>query len=231
MRITDLDLSSFRYDPTNPKQLNKLRDDHPDAFNIPYDDPIFFQNDDCVLRYIILVYDMNSPLFKAIKTHNERKVQGMLMSGFQADQYGRFDTKIEQGLLYGKDKGVAKRIVKYVYLFNNVDYSELVGMLEYNMQLLFKILSDQTNNQTRKEFEATSARIKELTAILFGGKETKEIEEQLYEQLAMSKLSFRPEMIVRQIASGKPEDLFAKDIYSMRKVKRINVRAKRFGDN
>jgi hypothetical protein len=231
MRITDLDLSSFRYDPTDPKQLNKLRDDHPDAFNIPYDDPIFFVNDDCVLRYIMLVYDMNSPLWKSIKTHNERKVQGMLMAGFEADKSGRFDIKIEQGLLYGKDKGVARRIVKYVYVFNNVDYSELVGMLEYNMQLLFHIMSSNTNSKTREEFTKTSARIKELTATVFGGKETKEIEEQLYEQLAMSKLSFRPEMIVRQIASGQPEDLFVKDIYDMRKVKRVKTRAKRFGDN
>jgi hypothetical protein len=99
-----------------------------------------------------------------------------------------------------------------------------MGMLEYNSQLLLKIHNGNTNNQTIKELQQTSARIKELTGNVFGGKETKEIEEQLYEQLAMSRISYRPEMVARMLMSGQSEDLFVKDIYKARggykKVKR-----------
>jgi hypothetical protein len=156
----------------------------------------------------------------------------MLSCGFKANELGKFEQRdVEQALLYGKDKGVAIRIVKYVYLFNNVDYSELVGMLTYNNHLLTRILNNDTKSDTAKEFERTSTRIRELNANVFGGKETKEIEEQLYEQLAMSRISYRPEMVVRQLMSGKSEDLFVKDIYAKRGgVKRVQ-RRKEFGDN
>lgn len=226
MNIYDLDLTSLRYNPADEKDLERLKREHTDAFLLtPYDDPKLNAYDNQIMTYIILVYDINSPLQKSIKTLNERKIQAMLYCGFKANELGKFEQReVENALLYGKDKGVAIRIVKYVYLFNNVDYSELVGMLAYNNHLLVKILNNDTNNQTTKEFQATSARIKELNAIVFGGKETREIEEQLYEQLAMSRISYRPEMVARMLMSGQSEDLFVKDIYKARggykKVKR-----------
>jgi hypothetical protein len=226
MNIYDLDLTSLRYNPADEKDLERLKREHTDAFLLtPYDDPKLNAYDNQIMTYIILVYDMNSPLHRSVKTHNERKVQAMLMCGFKPNELGKFDQReVENALLYGKDKGVAYRIVKYVYLFNNVDYSELMGMLEYNSQLLLKIHNGNTNNQTIKELQQTSARIKELTGNVFGGKETKEIEEQLYEQLAMSRISYRPEMVARMLMSGQSEDLFVKDIYKAKggykKVKR-----------
>ena len=230
MKITDIDLSSLRYDPSKPKQLQKLRDDYPGDFDGNYENLKLKQYDDEILRYIILVYDMRSPLWQSIKTHNERKVKSMLMSGFEANSHGRFDHEVESALLYGKDKGIARMFVKYVYLFNSVDYSELVGNIELNSKILVDIHNNKVTKDSMKNLRETSARIKELTSSLFGGKETKEIEEQLYEQLAMSRISFRPESVVRQVSSGKTEDVFIKDIYGSRKAAKRIKRKIEFGD-
>jgi hypothetical protein len=221
MDLKDIDLSKLRYDPSNKKDLKRLQEDHPDAFGIEhYENPKLHKFHNEIMRYIILVYDMRSPLIQSIKEHNERKVRSLLMAGFESNNLGRFDTDIESSLLYGKDQGVARMIVKYVYIFNNIDYSELVGMIEINSQILRDIMNAKRTKDTMKQLSDTSARIKELTANVFGGKETKEIEEQLYEQLNMSRLSFRPERIAQRIHLGKTEDMYMRDIYSRRRKKK-----------
>lgn len=214
MQLTDFDLTNLRYDPSKKKELERLQKENPNTFDMDmYEDDQLAKYHECILKYIILVYDRNSPLFVAFKTHNERKVKAMLMSGFDADDLGKFDTKVEQSLLYGKDKGLANMIVKYIYLFNSVDYSELMGMIEINSQILRNIHNDKTNANTLKQLKETSARIKELTSDMFGGKETKEIEEELYEQLNMSRISFRPELIVRKLQARDTDKIFRKDPY------------------
>ena len=231
MKLTDIDLSSLRYDPSDKKEIKRLQTDYPGQFEC-----VIYENQkdlipqhENILKYIILVYDMNSPLRKSLKTHNECKVQGMLMAGFEPDSRGRFDKAIEQALIYGQDSGVASMIVKYVYIFNNVDYSELIGMLELNSQLLMAIQNHKTNNNTFKDLSNTSARIKELTAVIFGGKETKEIEEQLYEQLSMNRLSLRPENIAKQLSEGNAHGIFSSDPYGVYKDKK-SERKKKYGD-
>jgi len=229
MKITDINLDELRYNPSKPKELKKLRKDHPGAFDGNFENSKLKKYDDEILRYVILVYDLRSPLWQSIKTHNERKVRAMLMAGFEANDYGRFDKEVEEAILYGKDQGVAEMIVKYVYLFNSVDFSELVGMIEYNSQILRDIHNNKTNTKTMDNLTKTSARIKELTAGVFGGKETREIEEKLYEQLAMSRISFRPERVVRQVSSGSVDGLFQKDIYKKKDESKEAERIKKFG--
>jgi hypothetical protein len=228
MNIKDIDTSSLRYDPADKKALKQLRIDHKDVFTTEmYVDQDLVKHDDEILRYIILVYDINSPLRKTLKTHNEVKVQAMLLAGFDVKDK-RLINNVQSALLYGKDEGVAKMIVRYVTIFNNMDYTELIGMLELNEKVMRTILSDKTTKDTRKELSDTSARIKELVENVFGGKETREIEEQLYEQLAISRVSLRPEMIVRQLAAG--DDVFLKDKYNIKGTKGKTKRKKQFGD-
>lgn len=217
MKITELDLSNLLYDPSSKKDIQRLQKENPNIFDMDlFENHKLCQFHECILRYIILVYDMRSPLHVTIKNHNERKVKAMLMSGLEADDLGKFNGEIEQALLYGKDSGVARMIVKYIYLFNSVDYSELMGMIEINSQILRKIHNDKTTKDTLAQLQTTSKRIKELTVAVFGGAETKEIEEQLYEQLNMSRISFRPEMIARQYAD-KDAKIFKKDKYGSKR--------------
>lgn len=231
MKLSDLDLSGFKYDPSNDKDIKKLQDDYPEAF-CPHwlEHPKLINHEKNILRYIIILYDINSPLWETIKKHEERKIKAMLLAGFEHGDDGKFNYDVEDALLYGRDRDVATMIVKYVYLFNSIDFSELVGMIEYNSQILRDIMNRKTNNQTMKNLQETSARIKNLTSNIFGGKETREIEERLYEELAMSKLSLRPEHIVRQMMSGNVNSQFKHDPYKRKVVSKKADRLKEHGD-
>lgn len=230
MQLKDLDLSVFKYNPDDKKELKRLQEDYP-VFK-----PLFLQNPKLseynldILKYIIILYDKNSPLWEMTKTHEEKKVKAMLMAGFEPGLDGRFNNDVERALLYGQDEDVATMIIKYVYLFNSIDFSELVGMIEYNSQILRDIMNRKTKNQTLKDLKETSARIKELTSNIFGGKETKEIEERLYEELSMSKISLRPEHIVKKLTEGEEEKLFSRDPYKKKLESKKAERLKEFGD-
>ena len=221
MNIRDLDLSSLKYDPSNKKDIKKLQEDHYPNFEFTwYENDKLIKYHDVILRYIILAYDQESPLFKTEKDHNEKKIKAMLMSEMEIDEEGNFDQPLRESLLYGSDKGIATMIAKYVYLFNNIDYAELVGMIEINFRILRDIMNNKMNKDSHKSLEATSDRIRELTKRVFGGEETKDIKEKLYEQLNISRLSFRPESIAKKIMSGDKNNIFVKDIYKKRRRKK-----------
>jgi|GEM_PF-6271451 len=221
MRIRDLDLSGLKYNPGDKKSIKKLQEDHHPHFEFTwYENDKLVPYHEAILRYIILVYDQNSPLWKSEKDHNEKKVKAMLMAEMEIDEDGKFDQPLRESLLYGSDQGIARMIAKYVYLFNNIDYAELVGMIEINFQILRDIMNAKKVKDTHKQLEQTSDRIRELTKRVFGGEETKDIKEKLYEQLNMSRLSFRPEAMAKQFSSGAGKEMFAKDLYKNRRKKK-----------
>jgi hypothetical protein len=211
--IQDLDLSSLKYNPANKLDIKKLQEDYPEFGLILYENSKLAPYHEDILRYIILVYDINSPLWQTTKDHNEKKVKAMLMAGMIADKHGKFDTPLQEALLYGSDSHISSMIVKYVYLFNNIDYVELVGMIQINFQTLKSIMDGKGTKDTYKQLEQTSARIKRLTKEVFGGEETKEIKEKLYEYLNMSRLNFRPEYIAQRLNKGETEEMFARNLY------------------
>ena len=221
MNIKDLDLSSLKYNPGAKKSIKQLQEDHYPNFEFTwYENDKLVKYHEAILAYIILAYDQESPLFKTEKDHNEKKIKAMLMAEMEIDGDGNFDQPLRESLLYGSDSGIATMIAKYVYLFNSIDYAELVGMIEINFRILRDILNNKIKNDTYKTLEATSDRIRELTKRVFGGEETKDIKEKLYEQLNMSRLSFRPESIAKKIMSGEKGNMFVKDIYSKRRKKK-----------
>lgn len=220
MKINELDLSGLMYNPTSKKDIKKLQEDHKPNFDFHwYENDKLVKYHDSILKYIILVYDLNSPLYRSEKDHNEKKVKAMLMAEMEFKD-GKFDQPIRESLLYGSDQGIARMIAKYVYLFNNIDYAELVGMIEINFQILRDIMNAKKVKDTHKQLEQTSDRIRELTKRVFGGEETKDIKEKLYEQLNMSRLSFRPEEMAKQHSEGAGNEMFAKDIYKKRRKKK-----------
>jgi hypothetical protein len=217
--MKDLDLSALKYNPNYKKSIKQLQEDHTEFSLLVYENLKLVPYHEDILRYIILVYDVRSPLWQITKDHNEKKVKAMLMAGMMANEDGRFDQPLQESLLYGSDAHISSMIVKYVYLFNNIDYVELVGMLQINFQILKDIMNGKALKESHKQLEQTSARIKQLTKDVFGGEETKDIKEKLYEYLNMSRLNFRPEHIAQRLSRGETEEMFAKNLYNKRRRK------------
>jgi hypothetical protein len=155
------------------------------------------------LRYIILFYDKNSPLWQSIPSFEDRKVTALQMAGFKIDDSGQFPVEVTNGIIYGKNQVVNKMIVRYVFLFNNPQFILLTGLLSMNYNLLNKIQGGDMHKDTLATFRSTSNDIEKLTKQVFGGKENMALEEELYSKLNMHKMLYRPEHIAERIREGK----------------------------
>jgi hypothetical protein len=103
MKINDIDLSGFRYDPSKDSEIKRLQKDFPQAFNpLWIENPKLSKHQTNIIRYIILLYDINSPLWETVKKHEERKIKALIMAGFEHGSDGKFDWDVENAILYGE---------------------------------------------------------------------------------------------------------------------------------
>jgi hypothetical protein len=211
MNIQEIDGSVFKYNPTSKNALKQLQKDYPEfgeshlkaglgSNSIEYDLEPFREN---VLKYVILLYDKNSPLWSTIQDFNHRKITALQMAGFKVQPNGQFSVEVQQGIIMGKNSVVNNMIVRYVFLFNNPKFVMLVGLLQVYINLFTKIQSSSPKKEELLMFKQTAEDIDKLTADIFGGKENQELENTLYEVLNMNKMLFRPEHVAERIANGE----------------------------
>lgn len=208
MELKEIDCSGMKYDPRSSSSMRRLGQDYPE-FNVPIDDGTqkWAMNEDEIraktMRYIVLLYDKNSPLWDMHQDFYHRKVAALQLVGFEIQPNGEFQVEIQQGIIMGKNKVVNHMIVRYVFLFNNPKFVMLIGLLQVYLNLSHKMLSATPDDKELKMFKATSADIERLTEEIFGGKENVALESTLYEVLNMNKMLFRSEHIAGRIAAGE----------------------------
>mgnify|MGYP000288929541 CR=1 FL=1 len=92
MKLDDIDTSNLKYDPKSKNSLKKLEKEFPEFMSHlkagvagskkEYDLEPFREN---VIKYIILLYDKNSPLWSTIQDFNHRKITALELAGFEVD--------------------------------------------------------------------------------------------------------------------------------------------------
>jgi hypothetical protein len=200
MELRELELGDLRYNPNDKRSLNKLQDEYAE-----------FQEDlgdleDTrleVLRYIILVYDMKSPLWDLYRDNIQRMTEALSLAKFETQDNGEFSKHILQGLLYGNNRAVNSMITRYVSLFNNVRFMQLSGLLEVYTKLFLRLRSEKPDKNEVDTFNKTATNIERLTQEVFGGKQNTELENSLYEMLSFNKILFRPEHVAHRKKKGK----------------------------
>src|SRR6056297_163093 len=210
MKLSELDGSVFKYDPTTKGGIKKLEQDYLEfksnlkagtgRSGIEYDlEPYRTQ----VIRYIILLYDKSSPLWSTVQDFSHRKVIALELAGFEIQANGEFPVEVQQGILMGQNSVVNTMIVRYVFLFNNPKFVMLTGLLQVYINLFAKLQETNPKKDDVKMFKETAEDIEKLTSEVFGGKENTELENTLYEVLNMNKMLFRPENIAERISQGE----------------------------
>lgn len=195
MKLKELELSSLRYNPNDKRSLNKLQDEHAE-FQEDLGDLEKYRFE--VLRYIILVYDMKSPLWDLYRDNIQRMTEGLSLAKFEVQDNGEFNPTILQGLLYGQNRVVNSMITRYVSLFNNVRFMQLSGLLEVYTKLFLRLRSEKPDKNEVEIFNKTATNIERLTEEVFGGKQNTELENSLYEILSFNKITFRPEHVAHR---------------------------------
>jgi hypothetical protein len=204
--ISDIDGSVFLYDPTKDTEIEKLKNSH-----IDFQEDLEGLNNyrKKLLRFIILQYDMKSPLRIEYKDYFKRKANAAMMAGFKRNaKTGKFKEEVANAMI-GNNEVVNSMIVRYVMNFYNEDYLQLIIYWE----MFGRFGREQFTNfnaQSIKALNNVKETISQLTEKIFGGKETMELKKQLYRALDMEKENLHPDNIAKELSQNP--DLFEEGI-------------------
>jgi hypothetical protein len=151
-----------------------------------------------LLKYVILMYDVQSPMHKETKEYYQRKRECAKAAGFPVGADGKWRDDVV-GILIGEDEWFNDLVVRYLALLALPEYTQLVVYLELLARRTKKILDGEDDDKTHSIINALTEKIKELTNVIFGSGEIDEIQQArraLYEQAEEERVRMRPEDII-----------------------------------
>lgn len=215
MILDDVNENLYLCNPKDDAAIGALIDSYPE---FQEDLDILESQKIKVIRFIILFYDLNNDVKDRITDFWKRKSVCANFAGFQLG-HGKKYSKHVKDFLIGANDVVNSMIIRYLLLFNNPDYIELqVATDMYNKQALKAMrlgisagassVKDINDNLTK-----LNKKIKDTTILVFGGKESSQLEERLYLQMQKDRLKYRPEDVAS--VDSKGNKLKDYDIYGL----------------
>ena len=157
-----------------------------------------------LFRYVVLMYDMNSPLRLEYPDFWERKKVACVHVGFRSDKKGMFDKNVE-AVLIGENNYVNLAVTKYVMLHGLPEYSALIAYQSGMYFEVLKTLRGTINPTITKNIEFIRIKIKELTEILYGGGETLNARRALYSGIEKDRFPL-PDDVIKRLNQGDSLD-------------------------
>ena len=198
--IKDLDTEKLLFNPKSKEDLEKLRKDVPE-FDVETE-----LNKDNVARYVILMYDIGTPMRKEYPKFREREAISAQYAGFKIGKKGHFTKEVE-GMLIGKNDEVNAMIVKYLTLFNNPDYTALMSYIKVFEENAKEGMRGTMDSTKYKSYHDTTEKyrvsIVYLTDKVFGGKADDDLIRELYRDIEKVKELLMPEFIAKKLADGE----------------------------
>ena len=157
-----------------------------------------------VFAWIVLMYDMNSPMRREIKDMYKRKVYAAGLCGISPNAVsGKYKQYVED-FLVGQDEAINNLIVKYIAYQASPEYTQLIAHMAMQQDALNKIVSMNADKNVQILFDTTTEKIRELTNLLYGTGERDEVYEArraLYKQVAYDLSDMRAENVARAVSS------------------------------
>lgn len=163
-----------------------------------------------LFAWIVIMYDINTPLRREVKDLYKRKVYAGNLCGITPNsQSGKYRDCFED-IFVGKDKGVNDLIVKFITSFSSPEYTQLIANVTIQADMLEKIISRKADKNVQVMFDLATDKIKELTNLIYGSGERDEVYEArraLYKQVAYDLSDMRAESVARMfVKDGKLPD-------------------------
>jgi hypothetical protein len=151
-----------------------------------------------ILKYLILVYDVQSPMHREMKEFYQRKRECARICGFPSKPDGKWrDDAV--AILIGTDEWFNSLMSRYLSLLALPEYTLLIALLELLARRTRRIFDGEDDDKTHTIVNALTEKITELTKKIFGSGETNEIQQArraLYEQAEDDRVRMRPEDII-----------------------------------
>lgn len=164
--------------------------------------PLSSLNKNKVIRYIMFLYDKNSPFRVKYQDVLQRKVEAAKGAGWDTGEGGIFNDDVER-VLRGHNTAVNEMIMAFIRLHRNFKYSYMIGLEESFYRMMLEVMSGEMGNvskmkQTQEELEITML---ELTA----EDNSPGLRDTFLRYVEQARLNLRPEDIAR-IAKQQEQD-------------------------
>lgn len=199
-----VDTSKLSYDPNNKDFVQLIEKDFPSFKN--YQPESTLRNK--IFAWIVLLYDINTPLRVEYRDYYDRKIKAGEMVGFKpSKKTGEFTKKVED-IFVGKDAEVNELIVDYILSFSSPDYTQLIMLFILQRQFMYDLLRGRYDGKTMQMLEKLPSRINEVTGKIYHSGDVIEVEEArkaLYKKAGEDIEKLRPESIAEMLSNK--EDL------------------------
>lgn len=151
-----------------------------------------------ILKYVILMYDVQSPAHREVKEYYQRKRECAKAAEFPVGKDGKWRDDVVS-ILIGEDEWFNALVVKYLALLALPEYTQLIVYLELLARRTRKIFDGEDDDKTHTIINALTEKIKTLTNVIFGSGVTDEIQQArraLYEQAEEDRVRMKPEDII-----------------------------------
>ncbi len=158
-----------------------------------------------VFKWLIFVYDRQSPLVKEMPDLMQRKLESANLAGYGTDEDGKFEEEVEKFLL-GQDKEVNGLIVAYVSRFADPSYIMLVASWNLLLDSTRILLSGKQQKDTYSTIKQIRADVEDITRDVFSSgdmDEALEMRKALYSRVENDRLKLNQENIVKYIEEHK----------------------------
>ena len=152
-----------------------------------------------ILKYIVYMYDYNSPLRLKIENIQLRKFNAMHLAGVSPNEEGEYSEGIND-ILMNNNEAVLKMIFRYVRIHRGSKYSYLVSLQEGYFIAQDKLSQGQvTNFDTIKK---TQAEIEKVTTDLLAEDDMNKLRGKFLDYVEVERLGLRPEDIAMAFKNG-----------------------------
>ena len=202
IKLTEVDGSKLLYDIHSKTFVNDIKEGIPEfaAYKGDMEKNVF--------QYIVLMYDLKTPMRVECPDYFQRKYVTASMVGFPKTKQGFTETS--EQILIGDNAEINHLIVVYLFQFSMPEYSALVAYESILANEMRKVMKGGNLKDSGKVVDDATKKIQELTRKVFRSgdyDENTDLRNALYARIEKEKTRLRPEMIVRDFEdNGKLDD-------------------------
>lgn len=154
-----------------------------------------------IFSWIVLMYDVNSPIRLETSDYYEQKAICAKIVGFNTNSDNEYSKNIES-ILLGKDQETNNLIVDYIISFSSPEYTQLKMFIIMQRHIMKSLLRGSFNPKTSDMITSTSEKIESLTRLVYHSGDRIEIEEArraLYKKAGEDINKLKPEAIAEML--------------------------------
>lgn len=198
-----LDFSKCLYDPSSRKLEERMIEDM-EEFNV--DLGTDSRHRKSIFKFIIMMYDMESPLRELYPNINHRRREAAFMAGFELNAKGEFSEKIVR-MIAGEDDRIIPLITAYLLRVGLVDFVAVEASMSMYMDISKKMIAKTATKDEMEQHRKLLKDIKTYEEEVFRGKEAINIRRALYQGVETARKAPKPEDMAKRLREN-PKDKY-----------------------